>query len=62
MEDLIEEGEEENLSALDSTNLLDQDNGDMQKSGLLVKFSAVVAMASPGGVWMMKCLKVWKNC
>ncbi|MYG43400.1 MAG: signal recognition particle-docking protein FtsY [Rhodobacteraceae bacterium] len=37
LEDLIEEGEEENLSALDSTNLLDQDNGDKQKSGLLGK-------------------------
>ena len=37
MEDLIEEGEEENLSAMDSTNPLDPDNGDKQKSGLLGK-------------------------
>ncbi len=37
MEDLIEEGEEENLSALDSSNPLNKDNGDKQKSGLLDK-------------------------
>jgi len=37
LEDLIEEGEEENFSTLDSSNPLDRENGDKQQSGLFGK-------------------------
>ncbi|MCY4185646.1 MAG: signal recognition particle-docking protein FtsY [Rhodobacteraceae bacterium] len=37
LEDLIEEGEEENFSTLDSSNPLDRENGDKQESGLFGK-------------------------